>query len=129
MKVRAGTTTAVLSAGVALLAATVGADGRGACPSVPIHRILSSAGGIYELPDGRQLRAAKLDVGGCTTMESLPTGIAYPDSNSNYTVMSHGRWWVYHACARVVGEYGRGWGGDHLGGGGILCLCLARDSC
>jgi len=100
----------VLAAGVALLAIAVGADGRAVCPSVPIHKILSSAGGIYELPDGRQLRAAKLDVGGCTTMELLPTGITYPDSNSNHTVMSHGRWSVGCACARFVGEYGRGWG-------------------
>eukprot|EP00168_Porphyra_purpurea_P016307 TRINITY_DN5233_c0_g1_i1.p2 TRINITY_DN5233_c0_g1~~TRINITY_DN5233_c0_g1_i1.p2 ORF type:complete len:334 (-),score=98.19 TRINITY_DN5233_c0_g1_i1:561-1562(-) len=74
-------------AGVA--ATTVGVDALEACTHVPLHRILSSPGGVYTLPDGRQLKAKRLDVGGCTTMPILPTGVAYPDANSNYTVMSH----------------------------------------
>jgi len=80
----------VLAATLAGVATTtVGADARQACKYVPIHRILSSAGGVFTFPDGRQLKATRLDVGGCTTMPGLQSGIAYPDTNSNYTVMSH----------------------------------------
>ncbi|GAB0492857.1 hypothetical protein MMPV_004127 [Pyropia vietnamensis] len=76
------TTTAVMSAGV-----VAGIDK--ACHHVPIHRVLAAPGGVYNLDDGRQLRARRVDVGGCTTMAALATGAAYPDAASNYTVMSH----------------------------------------
>ncbi|GAB0495103.1 hypothetical protein MMPV_006401 [Pyropia vietnamensis] len=59
------------------------------CVFVPVHRVLSSAKGVFKLSDGRQLQATVVDVGGCTTMASLPSGVAYRDSNGNYTVMSH----------------------------------------
>lgn len=75
-------TAAAMSAGVV---AGVG----NACHHVPIHRVLAAPGGVYNLDDGRQLRARRVDVGGCTTMPALATGVAYPDAGSNYTVMSH----------------------------------------
>jgi len=83
-----GAAKALLATAVALLAATA-ADARTACEYVPIHRVLTAPGGVYTLADGRQLKARKVDVGGCTTLPSLPSGVAYPDVRSNYTVMSH----------------------------------------
>jgi len=84
-----GAAKALLATAVTLLAAATAADARTACEFVPIHRILASAGGVYKFADGRQLKARKVSVGGCSTMPALPSGIAYPDTNSNYTVMSH----------------------------------------
>lgn len=59
------------------------------CEFVPVHRVLASAGGVYKMSDGRELKATKVDVGGCTTMAALATGLAYPNTDSNYTVVSH----------------------------------------
>lgn len=57
------------------------------CVAVPVHRMLSAEGGMYRLPDGRQFKASIVDVGGCPPMSYLPTGMAYPDTASNYTVI------------------------------------------
>jgi len=96
-----GAAKALLATAVALLAATA-ADARTACEYVPIHRILAPAGGVYKLADGWQLKATRLDVDGCTTMPGLQSGIAYPDTNSNYTVMSH----ESDACITGTGRNG-----------------------
>lgn len=81
-------TTAAAAVAVSVLAAASVADAK-SCEFVPIHRILASAGGVYKMEDGRELKGTKVNVGGCTTMPALPTGLAYPDSSSNYTVVSH----------------------------------------
>jgi len=96
-----GAAKALLATAVALLAATA-ADARTACEYVPIHRILASAGGVYTLADGRQLKARKVSVGGCTTMPGLESGSAYPDTHSNYTVISH----ESDACVTGTGRDG-----------------------
>lgn len=81
-------TTAAAAAVVSALAAASAVDAK-SCEFVPIHRILASAGGVYKMQDGRELKATKVNVGGCTTMPALPSGLAYPDTSSNYTVVSH----------------------------------------
>lgn len=88
---RRGPTAAVAWALLAALAAAAAAAPAAArsCEYVPLHQILASAGGIFELSDGRQLRGTKVDVGGCTSTGDLATGLAYPDANSNWTIMSH----------------------------------------
>lgn len=84
----AGLTAAAAAVVLGALAAASAVDAK-ACEYVPVHRILASAGGVYKMSDGRELKATKVDVGGCTTMGRLPTGLAYPNTNSNYTVVSH----------------------------------------
>lgn len=84
-KVLGATAAAVV---VSVLAAASVVDAK-TCEFVPVHRILGSAGGLFKLEDGRELKATKVNVGGCSTMSGLPTGLGYPDTSSNYTVISH----------------------------------------
>lgn len=86
--VYAAVAAAAVATAAAMSAGVVAGVGK-ACHHVPIHRVLAAPGGVYNLDDGRQLRARRVDVGGCTTMSALATGVAYPDAGSNYTVMSH----------------------------------------
>ncbi|OSX70956.1 hypothetical protein BU14_0625s0006 [Porphyra umbilicalis] len=72
----------VMAALAAAVAATATATATPACTphSVPVHAILEADGGVYTLPDGRELTAAVHSVGGCKTRRDAPTGSFLPVS-------------------------------------------------
>lgn len=76
--------------GAVMVAATAAgqASAASACKAVPVHRMLSAPGGIHRLSDGREFKATVVEVGGCPSSTYLSTGMAYPDTASNYTVIS-----------------------------------------
>ncbi|GAB0492250.1 hypothetical protein MMPV_003511 [Pyropia vietnamensis] len=76
--------------GVVVVAATAVGPASAAprCVTVPIHQMLSAPGGIHRLSDGREFKASVVEVGGCPSVSYIPTGSAYPDGASNYTVIS-----------------------------------------
>lgn len=88
LKFLAAEVVVVVGVMVTMAATAVGpAAATSACVAVPVHRMLSADGGLHRLPDGRQFKASVVDVGGCPPMSFLPTGMAYPDTASNYTVI------------------------------------------
>lgn len=54
--------------------------------SIPVHKILSSPGGVLTLPDGRQLAAKVYGIGGCVVDPSNPTGNPRGSADSNFTM-------------------------------------------
>lgn len=91
--VRRAVAAKVAAASAAVLLATAAAAsaaGGGSCVAFAGHQVLSAAGDLLTLRDGRQVRARIVDVDGCTTRPNWVTGRAYPDAASNHTTMSRG---------------------------------------
>lgn len=74
--------------GIAAITKVRGQAGSISAGHIAVHKVLSSPGGVFKFPDGREISAKIYNVGGCKTFPALSTGSAFPSEVGNYTAIS-----------------------------------------